>query len=1314
MLNINKLFLLLCSLSPAWALPRIPKDLIQDPKLLEFSRQMQQNWYGAGQALLDGASESKTLPGIFRSKDSNHLKGTNRDGTRWSLYRIGADLVHVEAGMNDWARVGIIDSAFDSHARWLQERTVAAFLDTLPALVGWSHDHGTHVCGVVSMIGDFAAPSMAYPKICLATYAGPKTVAKIRAMYAASGQVLSPLALAGEVEGHYYQESLAEQLQAVLSDPLVKVVSASLTYGSNGGWGEIVTELLKDRQAIFVNSAGNNSEVIDGRGNRSASDATIFIGATDAWNNLASFSNHGSGVFMTAPGVDVESFTTSDVAGRDPQVGMMSGTSMAAPHVAGVLSLVWTVAPQLTRGEIREILKKSATDLGAPGFDAIYGHGLLNAPGAMAWARAYAETKNWQEAEAIVINESKLHFERAVELLGQALESKNSDKSIMRQASREARLAFFLRPAHRPYRELVFLTEFASGAREDLVAAALMIESTEASHEFASEVFRAWIEEPRADKATAKALKHAVITNHLQRHDVLLWHRTPKLVENLLHLGVDAVKSDLPIENIPLIQRAQLLGVKLTADETAHLLDAILGLNGPDDRDAAAFLLMSSSPLYRTLEFGPCATVQSYCGLFIKKASDLPLNSVRHRQFGFLDLVSYVSAMMIDKFEEGLPNDEVMLQANALVDLLSAYHAKIPSVPELERHRSTLMWQIRDFRSDRGLGVVAQESPVSPDLALSPPGDIWSSPPTKAKEWVTFFSTLDVSSMSESDSKKVLGAWSKTSAEEQAIFWRMADGMLGREQDQASLSSVHGRAIEFFAEAGDLQSLEVARRWVASGSIEQYRAGFDVLLKAGVLSAANVLDIVTEERKSTNINSLSERLVFLVARLAGSESLRASGILTDEEQFKILEAGLAEAAGEITRTIYSLKNGIAPSGRVLENRWRTSDFFNAWAMNTVRDALHEVATSEGVVPKVWLDACIANTLRSSALANEALLYAVNFEFCSHVFQMYLQLNSKVLPAGFSEYETWLSFATQKADARKGNFFALMRWSINNRDFVAAEILRAFKADASLFEFRPRPGIDNGLVSEEFQLDFTKAADALITTFGFPVRMKTYPVKRSISVQSPSGFWFEQSVRSLDGIDDSGPYQFLRTDLSEKRNGPSSFAELGRLLFSYPTLYSRFALYLSVLPVEEVIEILKNITGPEMAFAAAAVTDAFVGVGIDVELGAQWRKKVFPEYRRLFVELRKADPVLALRALESMVLTLGMGSDENAWFSRELVMGFAEATSAPLINAYFEKIRKYGGPACLEELRNLNVQGWEIDKLGQRRALIKNLDSREAK
>jgi serine protease len=63
---------------------------------------------------------------------------------------------------------------------------------------------------------------------------------------------------------------------------------------------------------------------------------------------------------------------------RDSGYGTISGTSMASPHVAGAVALLWSIAPEATPAQIYTALMTTATDVGAAGFDEIAGHGIPN------------------------------------------------------------------------------------------------------------------------------------------------------------------------------------------------------------------------------------------------------------------------------------------------------------------------------------------------------------------------------------------------------------------------------------------------------------------------------------------------------------------------------------------------------------------------------------------------------------------------------------------------------------------------------------------------------------------------------------------------------------------------------------------------------------------------------------------------------------------------------------------------------------------------------------------------------------------------
>ena len=81
---------------------------------------------------------------------------------------------------------------------------------------------------------------------------------------------------------------------------------------------------------------------------------------------------------LAAPGTDIFSAIDEDSTTARDRYGTATGTSFAAPHVSGAIAVLKSVFPMLTAPDIVELLLMTATDLGNPGIDPVYGHGLLN------------------------------------------------------------------------------------------------------------------------------------------------------------------------------------------------------------------------------------------------------------------------------------------------------------------------------------------------------------------------------------------------------------------------------------------------------------------------------------------------------------------------------------------------------------------------------------------------------------------------------------------------------------------------------------------------------------------------------------------------------------------------------------------------------------------------------------------------------------------------------------------------------------------------------------------------------------------------
>ncbi len=114
----------------------------------------------------------------------------------------------------------------------------------------------------------------------------------------------------------------------------------------------------------------------------------VSVGSVDQASAVSPFSSRGpsacdGSVFpkLVAPG---DGLQTTDLSfGGQPLYLTVSGTSFAAPEVAGVIALLRSAAPLATAAEIEAALAASAQDLGAPGPDADYGYGLIDAPAAL-------------------------------------------------------------------------------------------------------------------------------------------------------------------------------------------------------------------------------------------------------------------------------------------------------------------------------------------------------------------------------------------------------------------------------------------------------------------------------------------------------------------------------------------------------------------------------------------------------------------------------------------------------------------------------------------------------------------------------------------------------------------------------------------------------------------------------------------------------------------------------------------------------------------------------------------------------------------
>ncbi|HEX5356890.1 MAG TPA: S8 family serine peptidase [Aquabacterium sp.] len=187
------------------------------------------------------------------------------------------------------------------------------------------------------------------------------------------------------------------------------------------------------RQAgvIMVIASGNGANNPQGMtvpvGSPANCRGVVAVGASNVARVQAFYSQSGPELRVTAPGGDFSTSSTGDPVGdqifstvpnftpegrRVASGGPMVGTSMATPHVAGVVALMKYAYPDLTPDKLDEWLNagKLTDDLGAPGFDTATGYGLINARKAVDVALNEARTPGVAPKGKIVANPFALDF----------------------------------------------------------------------------------------------------------------------------------------------------------------------------------------------------------------------------------------------------------------------------------------------------------------------------------------------------------------------------------------------------------------------------------------------------------------------------------------------------------------------------------------------------------------------------------------------------------------------------------------------------------------------------------------------------------------------------------------------------------------------------------------------------------------------------------------------------------------------------------------------------------------------------------------
>ncbi|HET8893402.1 MAG TPA: S8 family serine peptidase [Gaiellaceae bacterium] len=158
----------------------------------------------------------------------------------------------------------------------------------------------------------------------------------------------------------------------------------NLSFGSS-----IVDPILEDavleaqhNGCLVVAAAGNGGLIGSPATYPAAYPHVLTVGANDQNDSVPPFSTASPGLDVTAPGV---SMSGSVPLSHDPSGTStgLAGTSFSAPIVSAAAAWVWTMRPTLDALQVAELLRQTARDIGAPGFDQGSGFGIVNIPAAL-------------------------------------------------------------------------------------------------------------------------------------------------------------------------------------------------------------------------------------------------------------------------------------------------------------------------------------------------------------------------------------------------------------------------------------------------------------------------------------------------------------------------------------------------------------------------------------------------------------------------------------------------------------------------------------------------------------------------------------------------------------------------------------------------------------------------------------------------------------------------------------------------------------------------------------------------------------------
>lgn len=299
----------------------------------------------------------QTFNNTIIQRDSEYKKEGEKDIPSSALINTARNTTSPYSGKG--VKVGVLDSGIDVKHRDIKVKDGYCAIE-VECAIGTPYDddngHGTHVAGIIAALANQTGLIGIAPSVDL------YSIKSLNAF------------------GIGTTTSLIDGIDLAIKNK-IDILNLSITTDKDDPALRQALKRAYDSGILIVAAAGNNGDEASGVVMYPAKyDSVIAVSAVKADLTKLPRSASGKEVEIAAPGHKI--FSTYPMKwdfedGKADGYTQLTGTSMAAAHVTGVLALYKERFPNMTNVELRALLAHSAKDLGAKGRDDVFGHGLV-------------------------------------------------------------------------------------------------------------------------------------------------------------------------------------------------------------------------------------------------------------------------------------------------------------------------------------------------------------------------------------------------------------------------------------------------------------------------------------------------------------------------------------------------------------------------------------------------------------------------------------------------------------------------------------------------------------------------------------------------------------------------------------------------------------------------------------------------------------------------------------------------------------------------------------------------------------------------